>query len=40
MPAVASTTGRLHCELVVLLFVKDHRETDRFLEASGLQLAQ
>ena len=40
MPAVASTTGRLHCEFVRLLFLQAHRETDRFLAASGVQLAQ
>jgi hypothetical protein len=40
MPAVASTTGRLLCELVRLLFLQAHRETDRFLAASGVQLAQ
>ena len=39
MPAVASTTGRLHCELR-LLFLLDHRETDRFFAPSGVQLAQ
>jgi hypothetical protein len=40
MPAAASTTGRLHCELVRLLFLQAHWETDRFLAASGVQLAQ
>jgi hypothetical protein len=39
MTAVASTSGRLHCELVSLLFLQDHRETDRFFAASGVQLA-
>ena len=40
MPAIASTSGRLHCEFVRLLFLQAHRETDRFLSASGVQLAQ
>jgi hypothetical protein len=30
MPAIASTSGRLHSEFVRLLFFQDHRETDRF----------
>ena len=40
MPAIASTSGRLHSELVRLLFLQGHRETDRFFAASGVQLAQ
>jgi hypothetical protein len=40
MPAIASTSGRLHSEFVRLLFVQAHRETDRFLAASGVQLSQ
>ena len=32
--------GRLHGEFVRLLFLQAHRETDRFLAASGDQLAQ
>ncbi len=40
MPAIASTAGRLHCEFVRLLFLQAHRETDRFLAASGVQLAK
>ena len=32
--------GRLHSEFVRLLFLQAHRETDRFLAASGVQLAQ
>jgi hypothetical protein len=40
MPAVASTSGRLHSEFVRLLFLQAHRETDRFFAASGVQLAQ
>ncbi len=39
IPSVASTTGRLHCELVHLLFLQDHRETHRFFAESGFQLA-
>jgi hypothetical protein len=38
MPAIASTSGRLHSEFVRLLFVQAHRETDRFFAASGVQL--
>ena len=40
MPTIASTSGRLHSECVRLLFLQDHRETDRFFAASGVQLAQ
>jgi hypothetical protein len=40
MPAIASTSGRLHSEFVRLLFLQAHRETDRFFGASGVQLAQ
>jgi hypothetical protein len=40
MPAIASTSGRLHSEFVRLLFLQTHRETDRFFPASGVQLAQ
>ena len=40
MPAVASTSGRLHSEFSRLLFLQAHRETDRFFAASGVQLAQ
>jgi len=38
MPAITSTSGRLHSECVRLLFVQAHRETDRFFAASGVQL--
>ena len=38
MSVVASTSGRLHCALVSLLFLQTHRETDRFLTVSGVQL--
>ena len=40
MPAVATTTGRLHCELVRILFLQAHRETDGFFAASGVEHAQ
>ena len=40
MPAMASTSGRLHSEFIRLLFLQDHRETDRFFAASGVQFAQ
>jgi hypothetical protein len=40
MTAVASTSGRLHSEFLRLLFLQVHRETDRFVAASGAQLAQ
>jgi hypothetical protein len=40
MSAIASTSVRLHSEFVRLLFLQDHRETDRFFAASGVQLAQ
>jgi hypothetical protein len=40
MPAIASTSGRLHSEFVRLLFLQAHRETDRFFATSGVQSAQ
>jgi hypothetical protein len=40
MPAIASTSGRLHSEFVRLLFLQSHRETDRFFASSGVQPAQ
>jgi hypothetical protein len=36
LPAIASTSGRLHSEFVRLLFLQSHRETDRFFTASGV----
>ena len=30
MPAITSTSGRLHSEFVRLLFLQVHQETDRF----------
>ena len=40
LSTIASTYGRLHGEFVRLLFLQDHRETDRFFAASGVHLAQ
>ena len=40
MPAIASTSGRLHSEFIRLLFLQAHRETDRFFATSGVQPAQ
>ena len=40
MPVITSTSGRLHSEFIRLLFLQAHRETDRFFEASGVQLVQ
>jgi hypothetical protein len=37
MSGIASTSGRLHCEFVRLLFLQAHRETNRFFAASGVQ---
>jgi hypothetical protein len=39
MPAISSTSGRLHSEFVRLLFLQAHRQTDSFFAASGVQLA-
>jgi hypothetical protein len=33
---IGSTSGCLHSEFVFLLFLQDHRETDRFFAASGV----
>ena len=40
MPTITSTSGRLHCEFIRLLFLQTHRETDRFFADSGVQPAQ
>ena len=40
MTDIVSTSDRLHSEFVRLLFLQDHRETDRFFAASGVQPAQ
>ncbi len=39
MSDISSTSGRLNTEFIRLLFLQVHRETDRFLEASGVQIA-
>jgi hypothetical protein len=38
MSVIVSTSGRIHSECVCLLFLQDHRESDRFFAASGVQL--
>ena len=38
MPAIPSTSGRLHSELVRFLFLQTHRETDLFFQTSRVQL--
>ena len=41
MPAVAITSGRLHCELVRIYFLQAHRQTANLLfAASGVEHAQ
>ncbi len=40
IPAITSTSDRLHGEFVRLLFLQTHRETDRFFPPSGVQSAQ
>ena len=35
MPGVASTSGRLHCELLRLLFLQAHRETEEYCRLFG-----
>jgi hypothetical protein len=40
MSVIGSTSGRVHSEFVCLLFLQDHRETDRFVAGSGVQIAQ
>jgi hypothetical protein len=37
---MVSTSGRLHSEFVLLLFLQDHRETDRFFSTSRVQVVQ
>ena len=37
MTAITRTSGRFHSKFVKLLFLQDHRETDRFFAASGVQ---
>ncbi len=38
IPAIASTSGRIHSDFVLLLFLQPHRETDRFFTPSGVHL--
>ena len=38
MSVIVSTSGCLHSELVCLLFLQSHRETDRVFADSGVQL--
>ncbi len=40
MSSISSTSGRLHSELIRLLFLQTHLETDRFFATSGVQLTQ
>ncbi len=40
MSTIVSTSGRLHSEFVCLLFLQNHRETDRFFAVSGVQLVK
>jgi hypothetical protein len=40
MPAIASTSGRLHSEFIRILFLQAHRETDRFFAASGVMSSE
>jgi hypothetical protein len=37
IPGIPSTSDRLNSEFIRLLFLQTHWETDRFLEASGVQ---
>ena len=39
MSVFVRTSYRLHCELVRILFLQTHRETDLFYADSGVQLA-
>ncbi len=36
MPAIASTSGRLHSDFIRILFLQTHGETDRFFATSGV----
>ena len=40
MSVITSKSDRLHSDFVFLLFLQDHRETDRFFVVSGVQVAQ
>ena len=37
-PFIGSTSDRLHSEFVLLLFLQEHRETDRFLQFQEFSL--
>jgi hypothetical protein len=37
---MTGTNGRLHSDFIRLLFLQDHRETDRFFTVSGVQSVQ
>jgi hypothetical protein len=37
---ISCVSGRLHSEFIRLLFLQDHRETDRFFTDSGVDLVQ
>ncbi len=39
IPVIPSTSGRLHSELVLLLSLQDHRETDRCFSTVGVYLS-
>jgi hypothetical protein len=40
MTAIPSTSPRLHSEFIHILFLHDHRETDRFFTTSGVLSTQ
>jgi hypothetical protein len=40
MTVIGSTSTRIHSEFVRLLFLQDHKGTDRFFAASGVLLVQ
>ena len=40
IPAITSTSGRLHSEFIRLLFLQAHWETDRFFAVSGVHMGQ
>ncbi len=40
MTVITSTSGRLHSEFIRILFLQDHRETDRFFTVSGVLSVQ
>jgi hypothetical protein len=40
IPAIDSTSGRLHSEFIRILFLQAHRETDRFFAAAEVMSSQ